>query len=154
MTRYPTFDRILVATLAAFVLALALVWAPQTRAQDLQAEGKAAVDAWIAAVVSGDAHTIDAILAPEFQIVRADGTAYDKAAYVASNLPRFPEAPAYDQLVVTGDGGRLVARYQITTNIDIGNEVMHRFGPRLTVFRKDGDAWLVVAHANFATIER
>jgi hypothetical protein len=43
-------------------------------------------------MVSSDGARIEAVLAPEFQILRADGTAYDKHAYLKSNLPRFPDA--------------------------------------------------------------
>ena len=95
------------------------------------------------------------MLAPEFQILRSDGSAYDRAGYLASNLPSFPDkVPVMSALVVTGDGDLLVARYVLTTGGVLSDEAEERPAPRLTVFRKDGDAWLVVAHANFAPIRK
>ena len=117
--------------------------------------GKAAVDAWVGAVASGNAATIGKVLAPEFQIVRSDGTAYDAQAYLQSEFPRFPEPPEIGSLVVTGFGDHLVARYEITSEILLGDSEEMRDAPRLTVFRKGHDgSWLVVAHSNFAALER
>jgi hypothetical protein len=105
------------------------------------AEGKKAVEAWVGAVASGDKAKVKAVIAPEFQIVRGDGSAYDAAAYLDSTLPSFSKPPATDDFVVSGFGDYLVARYTLVT--DRGK------APRLTVFRKSGPDWLVVAHANF-----
>lgn len=122
---------------------------------DPEAAGKAAVEAWVGAVADGDKTALARILAPEFQIIRSDGTAYDTASYLQSELPHFPEAPAFASLVITGYGDYLVARYEITSKIMLGGEEELRYGPRLTVFRKgEGDSWLVVAHANLASIAR
>lgn len=146
----------LAAALLAIVAPLATMPVAPAVAQeaDLQAEGEKAVTAWIDAVVSGNAEKIRAILAPEFQIVRADGTAYDKESYLASNLPQFPNAPKISMLVVTGHGDILVARYVLSTSGVRGDQGEGPQAPRLTVFRKDGDTWLVVSHANFAAIQR
>lgn len=115
--------------------------------------GKKAVDAWVNAVASGDAAVIGKVLAPEFQIVRADGTAYGAEAYLQSEFPRFPEPPQIGTLVVTGHGDHLVARYEINSKIMLGDEAELRNAPRLTVFRKGLDGtWLVVAHSNFAAL--
>ena len=117
--------------------------------------GKKAVEAWVGAVASGDKATVDKVLAPEFQIVRSDGTAYNAEEYLQSELPRFPEAPQTGNLVVTGYGDYLIARYEITSKVTLGAETEMRYGPRLTVFRKgDNGAWLVVAHSNFAALVR
>jgi ketosteroid isomerase-like protein len=122
---------------------------------DPAAAGKAAVDAWVGAVAAGDTATLGKILAPEFQIIRSDGTAYDTAAYLQSELPHFPEPPKIGSLVVTGHGGYLVARYEIVSEVTLGGETEMRYGPRLTVFRKGPDGtWLVVAHANLAALTR
>ncbi len=147
--------RLLVAVLCAvmFILAPASITVAQD-AGELQAEGQKAVQAWVDAVVSGDVARIEAVLAPEFQILRADGTAYDKGAYLKSNLPRFPDVPVMSMLVVTGNRDLLVARYVLTTGGVLADGVERPQAPRLTVFRKDGDTWLVVAHANFAAIGR
>jgi ketosteroid isomerase-like protein len=122
---------------------------------DPAAAGKAAVDSWVGSVASGDKQALGRILAPEFQIVRSDGTAYGVEAYLQSELPRFPEPPEIGALVVTGYGDYLVARYEITSEVTIGSEQELRYGPRITVFRKGPEGtWLVVAHANLAAITR
>ena len=122
---------------------------------DPAAAGKAAVDSWVGSVAAGDKEALGRILAPEFQIVRSDGTAYGVEAYLQSELPRFPEPPEIGALVVTGYGDYLVARYEITSEVTIGSEQELRYGPRITVFRKGpGGPWLVVAHANLAAIAR
>jgi ketosteroid isomerase-like protein len=123
-------------------------------ASDPAEAGRAAVEAWVGAVASGDPARVAKVVAPEFQIIRADGSAYDAAAYVQSDLPVFPEPPQIGGLVVTGFGDHLVARYEVTTRVTLGAETELRGGPRLTVFRKSGDDWLVVAHANLAAIVR
>jgi hypothetical protein len=105
-------------------------------------EGQKAVEAWVGAVVTGDVAKIRAVLAPEFQIVREDGSAYDAEGYLKSKLPKFDSAPAINALTVTGFGDYLVARYEIAVGKQKGS------GARLTVFRKSGTTWLVVAHAN------
>jgi hypothetical protein len=92
--------------------------------------------------MSGDVARIKAVLSPEFQIIREDGSAYDAAGYLKSKLPKFKGEPSIRGLVATGFGDYLVARY----TIDVGKQ--KGTGVRLTVFRKSGSAWLVVAHAN------
>lgn len=122
---------------------------------DAAEAGKKAVDGWVGAVASGDAAAIAKVLAPEFQIVRSDGTAYGAEEYLQSEFPRFPEPPAIGSLVVTGFGDTLVARYEITSKILLGEETEMRDAPRLTVFRRGpGGSWLVVAHSNFAALHQ
>jgi hypothetical protein len=105
-------------------------------------DAEKAVEAWVGAVMSGDLARIKGVLSPEFQIVREDGSAYDADGYLKSTLPKFDGAPTINGLVATGFGDYLVARY----TVDVGKE--KGTGVRLTVFRKSGSAWLVVAHAN------
>jgi ketosteroid isomerase-like protein len=124
-------------------------------ATDVADAGKKAVDAWVGAVASGDPANVKKVLAPEFQIVRSDGTAYNAEAYLQSNFPRFPEPPEIGTLVVTGYGDYIVARYEITSKVMLGEETELRDAPRLTVFRKGRDGvWLVVAHSNFAALQQ
>src|SRR5690349_10606249 len=72
---------------------------PAAQAQDsLEALAKPALDAWLEAVFKRDPALLDAVLAPEFQILRADGTAHDKAGYLASSLPVIEEMPQVEDL--------------------------------------------------------
>ena len=145
------------AVAAAFVLWLALIsiGSPALAQQNGMAAGEAeaAVEEWLTAVSSGDPARIEAVLAPEFQIQRADGSGYTKADYLATGLPRIPSVPVVANLVATAHNNSLmVVRYTITLppETTIGGEAVAPMAPRLTVFRREGDKWLVSAHANFA----
>jgi ketosteroid isomerase-like protein len=117
-------------------------------------EARKAVDSWLAAVASGDKARIRAVLAPEFQIARADGSAYGAADYLESGLPQITGVPVAENIVATGYGDLLVARYRLTIDATIGGKTVQAQAPRLTVFRRSEGAWLVVAHANFAALEQ
>ena len=69
----------LVAVLFAVCLATTATAQPPAEATEL-------VDVWVEAVMSGDPDRLDDILAPEFQIQRADDTAHGKADYIAGHL--------------------------------------------------------------------
>ena len=131
-----------------------LAFAPAALAADdmLQSEGQEAVAMWIDAVTSGDPAVIGAMLAPDFQIVRADGSVYDRAGYLKSDLPVITSAPVVKDLVVTGEGDTLVTSYVLTISQTRDGKAVELRAPRLTVFRKSGETWQVVAHGNFATL--
>jgi hypothetical protein len=120
----------------------------------LDAEGLAANQAWWGALVSGTPDAVGAVLAPEFQIMRADGSAYDKDDYLASQLPKVAAIPEFSQMAVTAHDDLLVTRYYVTVKETRDGATVEAHAPRLTVFRKEDGKWLVVAHANFATLER
>jgi ketosteroid isomerase-like protein len=143
------------AAVVVAVVAVAALGAARASADDaaLQADGMQAVTAWVAAVASGDKDRVAAILAPEFQIVRDNGVAYDRDQYLASGLPKIAGTPKVDELVATMTGDVLVVRYVVILDATVsGGAAMQARAPRLTVFRRDGDKWLVSAHANFAAI--
>ncbi len=50
-------------------------------------EALKALDPWADALLTGDPAVIEKVLAPEFQILRSNGSGYDKASYLKS-LPR------------------------------------------------------------------
>jgi hypothetical protein len=118
------------------------------------AAGLAANQAWWSALVAGTADAIGAVLAPEFQIMRADGTAYDKEGYLASALPKVAAIPSFSHMAVTAHGDLLVTRYWVTVTEMRDGKAVEAHAPRLTAFRREGDAWLVSAHANFAALEK
>jgi hypothetical protein len=159
---YHRFRRTWFAAAAAFAFGIGAVVAvtavmPAVSAQqgvDLDAEGLAANQGWWGALLTGEVTAVDAVLAPEFQIQRANGSGYDKAGYLASSLPRLEAMPEFSAMAVTAHGDYLVTRYFVTTDETIDGGNVERHAPRLTVFRKVGDAWLVVAHGNFAAIDR
>lgn len=126
----------------------------QSEPADLQVQARDAIKAWLGAVISNDEEKVAAILAPEFQILRSDGTTYDAKTYPKSELPIIAELPVIENLVVTGSGDTVVTTYTINVNETLDGEVVEADAPRMTVFRKDGDKWFVVAHGNFAVIEQ
>ena len=134
----------------AIALVGVLAAAPAFAQTNTEAEG--AVRAWLDAVMSGDPDQLDAVLAPEFQIQRADGTGLDKAGYVDGGGANLTSYELRD-LVATEDDDILVVRYLLVVSETISGQPVERVAPRLTVFRRDGDRWLVVAHANFAQVE-
>lgn len=121
---------------------------------DLDRQGMDAINTWWGALVAGTPAAIGPVLAPEFQMMRADGSAYDKEGYLASSLPKIAAIPEVTKLVVTAQGDYLVTRYFVTVNETRDGQTLQRHAPRLTIFRKEGAAWLVVAHGNFATLEK
>ena len=118
------------------------------------AAGLAANKAWWGALVEGTVPALDAVLAPEFQIMRADGSSYDKEDYLASALPQVAAIPAFSHMVVTAHGDLLVVRYWVNVKETRNGETVEAHAPRLTVFRRVGGSWLVSAHANFASLEK
>lgn len=144
----------LLAAGASTLVAPALGPAAAETQENLAAQARPAVEAWLDAVYKRDPALLDAVLAPEFQLMRADGTSFDKAGYIASTLPIFETAPQVEELVVTGSAELFVARYLVTAEQMRDGKHLQTTAPRLSVFRKDGDKYLLVAHANFAAFER
>lgn len=116
-----------------------------------EAEVSAAVMAWLEALASHDPATVEKVLAPEFQIVRSDGSGFDRASYLA-NLPTLKGKPQIQDLAFGSGGDLMVARYNLRVEEKIGDSQVQSLAPRLSVLRRDGAGWLMVAHANFAKI--
>jgi hypothetical protein len=142
-----------VGGLLSFVLVTDVAVAPAAadESTELQDQGRIAIDTWIEALASGDPAKVKALSAPEFQIVRGDGSAHRLDDYLAE-LPVFKEIPTPENLVVTATGDQMVARYTIDAVKDVEGRIVNAVGFRLTVFRKQGDVWLVVAHSNFSPV--
>jgi hypothetical protein len=114
----------------------------------------AALNTWWGALVKGTPEALAPVLAPEFQMMRADGSGYDKDGYLGSALPKVAAIPEFSQLVATERGEMLIVRYFVTVNETRDGKVLQKHAPRLTVFRRNGADWLVVAHGNFALLDR
>lgn len=116
---------------------------------ELEDMARAALVAFTEAVISGP-EAVAPLLAPEYQIMRANGVGYDRDGYIAhvgavSAEPNF----AHEDLVVTTAEGVMVVRYFLRINETIDGSPVLSGAPRLTVFRQIGEAWKVVAHSNF-----
>ena len=109
------------------------------------------LDPWLDAVVTGDPAVVEKVLAPEYQTLRSNGVGHDKASYLKS-LPRQRVRPIFSDIVATGAAGVMVIRYRIETDQTIEGKDVKGVSPRLSVFRREGDRWLIAAHANFAQL--
>lgn len=109
------------------------------------------LDPWVDALVTGDPAVVEKVLAPEYQILRSDGTGHDKASYLKA-LPRHQDRPKFSDIVATEAGGVMVLRYRIETNQTIDGKAVNGISPRLSVFRQVDGNWLISAHANFAQL--
>jgi ketosteroid isomerase-like protein len=136
------------AAIAAFLLFAAL----PARA-DPNTDAASALNSWWGALVAGTPEAIGPVLAPEFQMMRADGSGYDKAGYLASDLPKVVAIPSFREMNITEQADHVIVRYFVTVNETRDGKAVQAYAPRLTVFRKEGDRWLVVSHANFAALE-
>jgi len=154
-----------IAFSAAFILAfgLGVGWqrhaiyarAEQSKeSRQLDEKAKKAVEAWASAVACGNAKIVRKFLAPEFQILRSDGKAYDKAQYLAGGMSKIDTIISVQDVFATEHGDLMVVRYVISLKASADGSAMQRSAPRLTVFRRNGDRWLVVAHANFAHLQK
>ncbi|WP_421722866.1 nuclear transport factor 2 family protein [Bauldia sp.] len=141
----------MIITTAGAIVLVATAPAQAAEAAGLNAEGEAAVGAWIAAVASGDPDQVRALSAPEFQIVRGDGSVHALEDYL-TDLPALEAVPPMRNVFATATGDQMVVRYTVDAIKDVDGVTVDAFGPRLTVLRKQGDVWLVVAHANFSTV--
>lgn len=138
---------------ALFILLLMPLPAAADDAQLKEAE--AAVRSFVDAVAKGDQAALAAVLAPEFQIMRSNGVGYGRDDYLAQGLAtvRIEGTPAIENLTVTREGDVMVTRYSLATDMTVSGKAVAAQAPRLSVFRREGGRWLIVAHANFAAIE-
>lgn len=113
-----------------------------------------AVEDWARAVASGNPETIRNFLAPEFQILRSDGRGYDRAGYLAGGRSKIDSIIGVRDVIATEYGNHIVVRYVISLKGSADGKTLQSVAPRLTVFRRDRDRWLVVAHANFANLKK
>jgi hypothetical protein len=110
-----------------------------------------ALDPWSDALFTGDPAIVETVLAPEYQILRSDGSGHNKESYLGS-LPKQKVRSKFSDISATGDDRWMVIRYQIETDQVIEGKSVVGISPRLSVFRRDGGRWLISAHANFAPL--
>jgi ketosteroid isomerase-like protein len=116
-----------------------------------EADARTAILGWLTALASHDPATVARVLAPEFQIMRSDGSGFDAKTYL-DNLPKFKGKPEIIDLAVGAGDALIVARYNLKLDQKIGDKPVQSLAPRLSVFRQAGGSWLIAAHANFAQI--
>ena len=116
-----------------------------------EAQALAALDPWADALFGGDPAVVARVLAPEYQIVRSDGTGFGKEDYLTT-LPKQATRSQFRDIVATAHDNVMVIRYVIITDQTIEGQAVEAVSPRLSVFRKDGDMWLLASHASFAKL--
>lgn len=116
-----------------------------------EAQALEALDPWADALFSGDPALVAQVLAPEYQIVRSDGTGFGKDDYLTT-LPKQATRSQFRDIVATAHDDVMVIRYVIVTDQTIEGQAVEAISPRLSVFRRDGDTWLIASHASFAKL--
>lgn len=141
------------ALLALGGLSLVTAGTGASRANEPLSEQKAreALDPWFQAIFTGDPKVVATVLAPEYQILRSDGSGHDKTSYLEA-LPKHHVQSKFSDIVATGNEEMMVVRYLIETDQTVDGKTVKGVSPRLSVFRKEGDRWLISAHANFASL--
>ena len=142
------FSIVALAGISAFAAGAASVAAT---AQILPEEALKALDPWADALFTGDPVVIEKVLAPEYQILRSDGSGHDKTSYLKS-LPQQRIRSKFSDIVATGTADFMVLRYRLETDQTIEGKTVNGISPRLSVFRREADRWLLSAHANFAQL--
>lgn len=140
-----------IGLLAALSGAALMGGAAQSGAGLSEEEAYAALKTWYAALRSNDPKQVELVLAPEFQILRADGSGYDHHGYLGA-LPHVMSDPVVSKLTFTSNGDLMVARYMVESKQTVNGQSLQTIAPRLSVMRRQDGKWLMVSHANFAQI--
>jgi hypothetical protein len=146
-----------VAALAVALLTLVAACSPGAASAptlaDPAAEAQARANAFFAAVQSGDAAQVDAVLAPAVRIARANGTVMGRDEY----LKELPSVKSFsiDGVNAVQSGDTLVATYTVHTDqVANGRQQPIAAAPRLSVFQWLDGEWRLLAHANFNAINK
>jgi len=113
-------------------------------------DARAALIAYTEATLAGP-DVLAPMLAPEYQIMRANGVGFDRDGYLGRGVGGVKGRPdfSHEDIVATRDGDILVVRYFLRINEIIDGTPVKKRAPRLTVFRMIDGKWKVVSHANF-----
>src|ERR1700724_2671572 len=126
MTRNHPFAASLLATLlcvpAVSLLGTGSIAMAAEQSGDLQAQGMAALKTFWSAIVTGTPQALDPVLAPEYQVERADGSCLDREAYLKSQLPKVAALPEFTSVKATGTADLLVVRYYVTVDSTRGGK--------------------------------
>lgn len=155
--------RLLLAAMLGLALALPLALpaaaqeasaAPAPVLTDASAEGGALATRFMEILGLADADKateLESFLADEFQLVRANGTWADKAAYVAN--PATVHDFKLENVVGTQTDDVVVVSYVLATTETIDGVESTSRAPRLSVFHWNGMQWQLAAHSNFGVID-
>jgi hypothetical protein len=119
---------------------------------DLIAAARSNLSTLFEALRTGDPNQVRPFLAPEFQVVRSNGAAYDKEQYLKHSIPRIEGPISFDDLFVTRNGDIVVTRMRLKIQEHLDGKQAESGAPQLIVFRVTPQGWQVVAAANFARL--
>lgn len=149
-----TLGLLLVVPVAAPVAAQDASAAPAPVLADVNADAGALATRFMEILGMPDADKgaeLQTFLADEFQIVRANGTWADKAAYLAN--PATVHEFKVENVVGTQHEDLVVVSYMLETTETIDGVETTSHAPRLSVFHWDGMQWQLAAHSNFGVLE-
>jgi hypothetical protein len=102
---------------------------------------------WLETLKAGE--SVADLIAPNFQLQRADGSAADRDQYLA-NPATVSEYTFGDTIVASQSGNTLSVRWSVkVTEVINGQEYVDIEAPRITAFEWTGTAWQIVAYGNF-----
>ena len=132
------------------LLVVLMSFSPVVASDELTETARAALISFIEAVRAGP-DALAPMLAPEYQIMRANGVGYDRDSYLSKGAGTVSIKPDYaqEEIIATAHDDMLVVRYFLRVDETVDGNPVEKRAPRLTVFRKIDGQWKVVAHANF-----
>jgi Domain of unknown function (DUF4440) len=141
-------------TIALLLTILLSIFPKSLIAQEtgLTTEAQKALSILFDALRSGDPNKVRPLLAPEFQVVRSNGAAYDKEQYLTQSIPKIEGQLSFDNLVVTRNADIVVTRMRLKIQERLDGKRAESGAPQLIVFRVTPQGWQVVAAANFAKL--
>src|SRR5690606_33818659 len=92
-----------IAVLAGFSAFAAGIGPSRAGEQLSEQRALEALEPWSDALFTGDPALVETVLAPEYQILRSDGSGHDKASYLNA-LPKQKIKSKFSDIVATGDG--------------------------------------------------
>jgi len=152
--KFPLLTRIWSRALSLFILLL--FSCASCIAMDSPADQATIVEAQqqlkklFVALSSGNPNQVEPFLAPEFQLIRADGGSYNKNEYLKRSIPKILTIPEFTDLVATRNKDIVVVKLRLVVRELINGQEVQSGSPQLFVFRTYPDGWKVVASANFA----
>ena len=122
---------------------------PPPAVPDPDAKGQELAERYLDTLKGADTDTdaLDALLAPDYQLVRSDGTRATKEEYLAE--PATVDTYAINNVKGTATGNTLVVSFDLTIEEEINGQQISETAPRLGSFVWDGEDWLLLSWANF-----
>ena len=122
---------------------------PPPAVADPDAKGQELAERYLDTLKGPDTDTeaLDALLAPDYQLVRNDGTRATKEEYLAE--PATVDSYSIANVKGTSTGNTLVVSFDLTIEEEINGQQIAETAPRLGSFVWDGEDWLLLSWANF-----